>query len=58
MIKSMFSSMPTKSYKAKKSKNPRGIVIGVFQVIGRFREPLNPWMWRNYTYLDVERLYL
>ena len=37
----MFSPMPTKSYKAKKSKNPRDIVIGVFQVLGRFREPLN-----------------
>ena len=50
--------MPMESYKENNSKNPRGIVIGVFQVIGRFREPLNPRTWRNYTYLDMERLYL
>ena len=29
--------MPMKSYKAKKSKNPRGIVIGVLKVLGSFR---------------------
>ena len=46
----MFSPMPTKSYKEKNSKNPRGIVIGVFQVLGSFREPQNPWTWRNYTF--------
>ena len=42
--------MPMESYKAKKSKNTRGIVIGFFQVLGSFREPRNPWMWRNYTF--------
>ena len=34
--------MTMESYKAKKSKNPRGIVIGVLEVLGSFREPRNP----------------
>ena len=49
----MFASilwMPMESYEAKKSKNTRGIVIGVFEVLGSFSEPRNPWTWRNYTF--------
>ena len=42
--------MPMESYKAKKLKNTRGIIIGVFQVFCSFREPWNPWTWRNYTF--------
>ena len=55
--------MAMKSYKAKKSKNPRGIVIGVFQVLGSLENletpgrggtiPLKP-----IPDLDVERLYI
>ena len=35
---------------SKKSKSPRGVFIGIFQVLGSFREPLNSWTWRNYTF--------
>ena len=42
--------MLMESYKEKKYKNPRGIFIGVFQVLGSFREPWNSWTWRKYTF--------
>ena len=59
--------MPMESYKAKKYKHPRGIVIGVFQVLGSFRETIGVFQTLGHggtiplklrLDLDVERLYL